>query len=60
MPFTVTDADGRDPDGVWAGLLAFYVVRLVGMLLRTRSSHWTVRSLSWAPKILAGPSCGPV
>jgi Na+-driven multidrug efflux pump len=28
--------------GVWAGLLAFYVVRLVGMVARTRSSHWTV------------------
>jgi putative MATE family efflux protein len=28
--------------GVWAGLTAFIVVRLVGMLARTRSSHWAV------------------
>ncbi len=28
--------------GVWAGLTAFVVVRLVGVLLRTRGSRWVV------------------
>lgn len=28
--------------GVWAGLTAFIVVRLIGMLLRTRGSRWVV------------------
>ena len=28
--------------GVWAGLTAFIVVRLVGMVLRTRGGHWLV------------------
>jgi Na+-driven multidrug efflux pump len=28
--------------GVWAGLTAFILVRLVGMLLRTRSGAWAV------------------
>lgn len=28
--------------GVWAGLTAFIVVRLVGMLVRTRSGRWVV------------------
>jgi putative MATE family efflux protein len=27
--------------GVWAGLLAFYLVRLTGMIARTRSDRWT-------------------
>ncbi len=26
--------------GVWAGLLAFYLVRLAGMIMRTRSERW--------------------
>jgi Na+-driven multidrug efflux pump len=28
--------------GVWAGLLAFYVVRLAGMVARTRGTRWQV------------------
>jgi len=28
--------------GVWAGLLAFYLVRLLGMVLRTRGTRWQV------------------
>jgi putative MATE family efflux protein len=28
--------------GVWAGLLSFYVVRLAGMLARTRGTRWQV------------------
>ena len=28
--------------GVWAGLTAFIVVRLVGMVLRTRGGRWLV------------------
>jgi putative MATE family efflux protein len=28
--------------GVWAGLLAFYLVRLVGMIARTRGTRWQV------------------
>jgi Na+-driven multidrug efflux pump len=28
--------------GVWAGLTAFIVVRLVGMLLRVRGGRWIV------------------
>jgi Na+-driven multidrug efflux pump len=28
--------------GVWAGLAAFIVVRLVGMVLRTRGDKWAV------------------
>jgi putative MATE family efflux protein len=28
--------------GVWAGLTAFILVRLVGMVLRTRGSHWLI------------------
>jgi Na+-driven multidrug efflux pump len=28
--------------GVWAGLTAFVVVRLVGMLARTRGDRWVV------------------
>ena len=32
--------------GVWAGLTAFVVVRLVGMLARTRGDRWVVTGLS--------------
>ena len=28
--------------GVWAGLLAFILVRLAGMILRTRSARWQI------------------
>ncbi|HWB66934.1 MAG TPA: MATE family efflux transporter [Mycobacteriales bacterium] len=28
--------------GVWAGLLGFYVVRLIGMLIRARGTRWQV------------------
>jgi putative MATE family efflux protein len=35
--------------GVWAGLLAFVLVRLVGMVARTRGTHWAVTGSGDAP-----------
>jgi Na+-driven multidrug efflux pump len=32
--------------GVWAGLTAFIVVRLVGMLARTRGERWAVTGVA--------------
>jgi putative MATE family efflux protein len=32
--------------GVWAGLTAFIVVRLIGMLARTRGSRWAITGVS--------------
>ena len=34
--------------GVWAGLTAFIVVRLVGMLWRTRGDRWVVLGVASA------------
>jgi putative MATE family efflux protein len=34
--------------GVWAGLMAFYLVRLLGMAVRTRGDRWQVLGVSGA------------
>jgi putative MATE family efflux protein len=36
--------------GIWAGLLAFILVRLLGTLARTRGTHWTTDRTRAAPE----------
>lgn len=40
--------------GVWAGLTAFVVVRLIGMLARTAGSRWTVTGTASRPRAGTG------